>query len=210
MDCSNIEHQLSEYMESSLPADEMSRVKEHLESCRQCSALLDEMRSILSLCHSYPALEMDPDFLEKILLRTSGRPRTRSFRERVHQYLVRPLLTPRFAVGASLATLFLVLMVGLMIPRLSSAFSAMSAPGLLRLIDRGVQHLYGEGLRIYDKKNEWQAQFNFFKDNTLNKLRFMMEQIEVPVEGRKKSEELMQEKQRAPRDKSSSIFLWPA
>ncbi len=197
-------------MESSLPADEMSQVKKHLDSCRHCSELYEEMRSTLSLCQNYPILDMDVDLLEKILLRTSGRPRTRSFRERLDRYFLRPLLTPKFAAGVSLATLFLVLMVNLMMPRISVVMSALSPAELLRLMDRGVQRLYGEGLRAYDKTNEWQAQFNFFKDNTLNKLRFMFEQMDVPVEGRKKSEQPAHEKEKAPKEKSSRLLSWSA
>jgi hypothetical protein len=210
MDCLKIEQWLSEYMESSLAAEEMSQVTKHIESCRRCSALLDEMRSIVSTCHSYPVLEMDPDFLERILLRTSGRPRTRSFKERLDQYLTGALLTPRFGVGASLAILFLAMMVNLMMPRMPAVLSAVSPSGLFRLMDRGVQKIYGEGLKAYDKKAEWQDQFTRFKNNTLNNLRFMLEQIEVPVEGRKKSEEPAQDKQRTPGDKISRLSLRPA
>lgn len=211
MDCSKIEQWLSEYMESSLPADETREVTKHLESCRHCSALLGEMRSVISLCHSYPALEMDPDLLEKILLHTSGRPRTRSFRERLDRYFIRPLLTPRFAIGASLAALFLVLMFNLMVPRLSMAVSALSPSEMLQLMDRGVRQLYGEGLKAYNIKTEWQEQFVRFKNSALNNLRFMIEQMDVPVEGRKKSEEPTQEKEKAPpREKSSRLLLRPA
>jgi hypothetical protein len=210
MDCSKVEQRLSEYMESSLPADEMSQVARHLESCRQCSALLNEMRFAVSVCQSYPELEMDLDLLEKVLFRTSGRPRTRSFRERLDQYFIRPLLTPRFAAGVSLATLFLVLMFNLMMPRLSEVVSVLSPPEMLRLMDRGVQRLYGEGLKAYDKTSEWQAQFDFFKDNTLNKLRFIFEQMEVPVEGRKKSEEPAHDREKAPGEKSSRLWPWRA
>jgi hypothetical protein len=153
---------------------------------------------------------MDAEFLERILLRTSGRPRTRSFRERLDRYFLRPLLTPRFAAAVGLATLFVALLFNLMMPRMSAVLSALSPPELLRLMDRGVQRLYGEGLRAYDKTNEWQAQFNFFKDNTLNKLRFMIEQIDAPVEGRKKSEDPVQEKEKAPREKSSRLMEWSA
>jgi hypothetical protein len=209
MDCSEIEQWLSEYMESSLPAEEMSQVEKHLEDCRHCSALFDEMKSVVALCNSYPTLEMNSDSLEKILLRTSGRPRTRSLREKLNLYLIRPLLTPKFAVGASLATLFLALMVNLMMPRLSVALSSLSPPELFRFIDRGVQQVYGEGLKAYNKMNEWQDQFNDFKNSATNKLRFMMEQMEVPVEGQKKSEEPVREKERAPKEKSSRLLSWP-
>ena len=60
MDCSKVELWLSDYMEASLPADETDTVAKHLESCQNCSALLQEMQSIVSLCHNYPSLEMDP------------------------------------------------------------------------------------------------------------------------------------------------------
>jgi hypothetical protein len=210
MDCSKIEQWLSEYMEASLPAEEREHVRKHLETCSNCSALLTEMRSVFSLCRGYPALDMDPDFIERILLRTSGRPRTRSFRERFNLYFLRPLLTPRFAVGTSLATLFLALMANLMVPRLSTAISALSPQELLRMMDHGVSQLYGEGLRAYEKKNEWQAQFSRFKDNTWNSLRSVIEQMDGPVEGRKKPHEGEPQKESAPKEKSSGLWLLPA
>jgi len=206
MDCSKVEHWLSEYVESSLPAEETEHVTNHLKTCRACSALLAEMQSVLSLCKGYPALEMDPNFVERILLRTSGRPRTRSFRERLSHYFVRPLLTPRFAVGASLATMFLVLMGNFMVPRLSGAVTYLSPQEWLRLVDRGVSQLYGEGLKAYEAKNEWQEQFNRFKNNTWNGLRSIMEQMDGPVEGRKKPGDGVPRKESAPKEKSSGVL----
>jgi hypothetical protein len=114
-------------------------------------------------------------------------------------------LTPRFAVGASIATLFLALMANLMVPRLSGAVSAMSSGELLRLLDRGVSQLYGEGLKAYEAKNEWQAQFNRFKNNTWNSLRSIMEQMDGPVQGRKKSNDGEPRKENAPKEKSSGV-----
>jgi hypothetical protein len=210
MNCSKIEEQLSEFLESSLPAGEMDKISEHLKTCPNCSALLDEMRSTVSLCRSYPTLEMDLDLVEKILLRTSGRPRTRSFQELVRQYFIRPLLTPRFAVGAGLAALFLVLLVNLVLPRMSLTVAAFSPSELFKIMDRGVQQLYGEGLKAYDKKNEWQAQFTYFKNNAINRLRFMMEQLDVPMEGRKKSEEPVQHKEKGSSQKNSGLRFFPA
>jgi hypothetical protein len=206
MDCSKIEQCLSEYIEASLPAEETSFVTNHLNTCPSCSALAAEMRSVLSLCRSYPALDLDPDIVERILLRTSGRPRTRSLRERFQQYFVRPLLTPRFAVGASIATLFLAFTANLLVPRLSGAVSVLSPQELLRLLDRGVSQLYGEGLKAYEAKNEWQAQFNRLKNNTWNGLRSIMEQMDGPVEGRRKSNEGEPPKGNAPKEKSSGVL----
>jgi hypothetical protein len=210
MNCSQIEEWLSPYLESSLSVDETRQVEEHLKGCRQCADLLEEMRSVAALCQSYPTLELEPDFLERILLRTSGRPRTRSFRERFRKYFVRPLLTPRFAAGAVLATLFMALSLNFMMPSLSNAIARLSPPEIFRLMDIGVQRLYSEGLRVYNKKNELQEQLIFIKDDTLEKMRFFMEQIEVPVEGRKETEEPIREKNKTIKEQRSHMLLWPA
>jgi len=209
MDCAKIEQRLSDYMESSLPADEMILVKKHLEECRSCSALLDAMRSVVSTCDSYPALELDPDLLETILLRTSGRPRTLSFRERFSQYVRRPLLTPRLAAGISLATMFLAFTTYLMMPRMSAVMSSIAPSDLLQLMDRGVQQLYGEGLKAYYKKNDLQAQLSYYKNSAMNKLRFMIGQIDVPIESQKKRDEPIREKERPSGQKSGWTQVRP-
>ena len=206
MDCPRVEDRLSEYMESSLPPESMAQVAEHLRTCPHCSALLNEMQSIVSLCHRFPTLEMDPDFVEKILLSTSGRPRRRSLRELLKKNLAQPLFMPRFAVGAGLATLFLALMVNLTGPRIPAALSALSPSEIFGLMDRGVQRVYSGGLKAYDKTNQWQAQFNSFKNSTFNKMRFMIERIEVPMEGSRKPEEPEQRKEQVPEEKRSSLI----
>ncbi len=210
MECSKIELILSEYLDRSLPADEQEQVAQHLEGCPNCSALFHAMQSALALCHNFPTLDMDPRCIESILLHTSGRPRTRSFREALNQYILRPLLTPRLAIGTSLAALFLIIMFDVMMPKLSVTISSLSPTGLFQYMDRGVQQLYGEGLKIFEKKNVWQAQFNRFKSNAWNEMRFMMEQMDVPVEGRKKPEAPAPPKEDAPEEKSSSLPLLSA
>jgi hypothetical protein len=209
VDCSRIEQWLSEYVESSLPAEETEQVKLHLETCSNCSALENEMRAAVSLFQHYPTLEIEPDLVEKILLRTSGRPRTRSFRERLNQYFLQPLLTPRFAVGVGLATLFLLFSINMMGPSFSNTLSLLSPQTLLRFVDRGVSQLYGKGLKAYETKNEWQAQFSRFKDNAWNGLRSIMEQMDGPVEGRKKLNNSEPQKENAPKEKSSGVLTTP-
>ena len=210
MECSKVEMSLSEYLETGLPADKHNEIAKHLESCQSCSAVFREMESVATLCRTYPTLDVDSRLIERILLRTSGRPRTRSLRESFSQYVVHPLLTPRLAVGTSLAALFLILMFDVMMPKLSVTVSSLSPAGLFQYMDRGVQQLYGEGLKIYEKKNAWQAQFNRFRNNALNELRFMMEQMDVPVEGRKKMEDSQPPKENAPQERSSSLPLLAA
>ena len=95
-------------------------------------------------------------------------------------------------------------MVNLMLPRLSTTISALSLQELLRMMDHGVSQLYGEGLKAYEKKNYWQEQFSRFKSNTWNSLRSVIEQMDGPVEGRKKSHESEPRKESAPKEKSST------
>ena len=189
MDCVNTEERLSEYLDRSLYPSEMAQVAEHLHECSTCSTLMEEMRSVLVACKAYPKLDPDPDLIEKILLRTSGRPRTRTFRELFRQYFLAPLLTPRFAVGAALVVLFAALSANLLLPRAATVASLLSPREWVSRFDRGVQAIYSEGLRAYDTKNEWQARATFLKNNVMHSLGFYMEQLDVPVEGKQKTEE---------------------
>ena len=207
MKCPHIEERLSEYMERTLPGPEMGRVAEHLHECANCSALLEEMRSVLLRCRSFPSYEPDITLIERVLLRTTGRPRTRTFREHLERYLLRPLLTPRFAAGVVLTVMFLALTVGLFRDRISSVAASLSPRELLSQMDRGVQAVYSRGLKVYDKKNEWQAQFTFIKNNMLNRLGLMIDQLDVPVEGKKKSGEPRQQQEKNPSGKSSLLLL---
>lgn len=208
MECGLVEERLSEYIERTLPHDEMVRVAQHLHECPRCLGLREEMRSILVTCQAFPSEAVDLALLDRILLRTSGRPRTRSLRERLRAYFLRPVLTPRFATGVGLALLFLALLVDMMVPRMNVLASVLSPRELLSQMDRGVQQIYSQGLKLYQSKNEWQAQFTFFKNNMWHKLGLKIEQLDVPVEGNKKPANEKQN-EKAP-GKKSSVWLRPA
>jgi hypothetical protein len=153
-----------------------------------------------------PALNPGGSLVERILLRTSGRPRRRTVREIVTQYVFRPMFTPRFAAGAALAALTFVFAMNWVVPPASALTAALSPGEILRQMDRGVQRIYGEGLKAYDKKNELQAEFTFFKDNVFKKVGFVIEQLDVPDEGNQDSEDPGQE-QKPSKDKSSVLLL---
>ena len=103
--------------------------------------------------------------------------------------------------------MFLALTVGLFRDRVSSVTAALSPRELFSQMDRGVQAVYSRGLKVYDKKNEWQAQFTFIKNNMFNRLGLMIEQLDVPVEGKKKSGEPRQQQEKNPSEKSSLLLL---
>jgi len=207
MECQYFEKHLTEYMDRSLPAQDLAQIAEHLHECSKCTSMFEEVQSLLVQCKAVPQLDFDLELLDRILLRTSGRPRRRSFRELFGSYFLQPILTPRFAVGAGLAVMFLLLTLNLMMPKMSGLASALSPREMFRRADQGIQQLYSSGLRLYDKKNEWQAELSFIKNNVFNKLGFMIEQLDVPVEGKKDSGEPRQQREKAPNDKSSVLLL---
>jgi hypothetical protein len=210
MKCGFVEERLSEYVERALPHEEMVQVAEHLQECTHCLGLMEEIRSILVTCQAFPSYEVDAALLDRILLRTSGQPRTRPFRERLRAYFLQPALTPRFAVGIGLALLFVALTVDLMMPRANLLASVISPKGLFLQMDRGVQQIYSEGLKLYTAKTEWQTQFTFYKDKVLKNLGLMIEQLDVPVEGKKKPvEQKQQEKNPGQNGQKSSVWLLP-
>jgi hypothetical protein len=194
--CTKAEEWLSEYMEASLTADQRAEMADHLKGCPNCSALLAQMRTVAEICGDFPELKLSPQLVETILLRTSGRPRSRSFGEIIRENLLRPLLIPRFAAGAAVAALFLIVSANLIMPRVSVALSALSPSHLLTLMDRGVQKVYGQGLKAYNAKTEWENEFAFFKKSLLDRFRYVMDQIDAPVEGSKKPEEPQPQKRK--------------
>jgi hypothetical protein len=207
MECRYIEERLSEYIERSLPQGDMLAVAKHLNECRACAGLLEQMRSALATCRAFPVVEPDLELIERVLLRTTGRPRTRTLKEVVRHYIFGPMLTPRFAVGTGLAVLFVALVINFMAPRIGGIASSLTPRELLKSFDRGAQSVYAQGLKAYDKKNEWQAQITFFKNNVFNRLGFMIERLDVPQEGKKKSGKPGQQQDKAPNEKSSLLLL---
>jgi hypothetical protein len=206
MECGFVEERLSEYVERSLPHEEMVQVAEHLQECSGCSGLMEEMRAILVTCRAFPSFELSTALLDKILLRTSGRSRTIPLRERFKSYFLQPILTPRFATGVGLVLLFVALIVDFAAPRASVLATVLSPGELFRQMDRGVQQIYSQGLKLYTSKNELQEQLSSYKNNLFGKLGIMIEQLDVPVEGKKKAAEPKQP-EKNPKQKSSVMLL---
>jgi len=204
--CAKAEEWLSEYMEFSLTPDQMAEIADHLKSCPNCSALLSQMRAAIDTCGDFPELELSPELMERILLRTSGRPRSRSFGEIVRDSILQPLLTPRLAVGAVVASLFLIVSANLIAPRLSVALSALSPSRFLTLMDRGVQQLYGQGLKAYNAKTQWQDELSYFKKALVDRFRYVIEQIDAPIEGSKKPAEPQPQKRKVPGESNTGLM----
>jgi len=182
MDCRRVEERLSEYMEHRVPKPEMVPIAEHLRTCAGCAGLYEQMRSARAACLAFPTLDLNRDLVDRILQHTSGRTPKRSLRE-FRAAFWHPCLMPRFAAGAVLALLFVTLLTHVGTPNLTRLASALSPGDMFSRMDRRVQELYGEGLRAYERKNKWQAEFMFLKDNAFNKIAFMIARFDIPAEG---------------------------
>jgi hypothetical protein len=211
MDCPRIEELLSEYLESSLPDHEMIQAAAHIENCPSCSALFNEMHSIIEQCSNYPVIEMDPSLLEKILLQTSARPKSRSPKDLWTHYPLKYFFVSRFAVGTALAALFVVLMINLATPRITPRASGWSPSELFGSMNRRVQQIYGKGLRAYNRKTQLEDQLTYLKSSMFGKLEFMMEQFDSPVEDDSgKTIKPDRQKEKDSKENSSSLWLEPA
>lgn len=183
MKCMEAEERMSEYMEGGLPPAGMERMRRHLAQCPRCAALLDAVRLAVDACRNCPEPEMDPRLPGRILARTAGCPAPVPFRVRLKRFFLEPLLAPRFAVGAGLTALFFALTVHFMLPRVPDALARVSPSQIYTFMDRGVRRLYGEGLRAYDKKNRWQAEFSYLKESMIHRLQYVMEKFDASAGG---------------------------
>jgi hypothetical protein len=82
-------------------------------------------------------------------------------------------------------------------------------------MDRTAQTIYGKGIKAYQTKNEWQAWFASQKNNLFNKAGNLMEQLDVPVQGKQKpQEEKKKQDPKAPSENNNSLtplnHKWPA
>ncbi|HEY3136038.1 MAG TPA: zf-HC2 domain-containing protein [Blastocatellia bacterium] len=67
MDCSRFEQSISDYFDGSLGPPEASQFREHALKCRDCRALMDEVKSALRACNLQDELDPSP-ILESALL----------------------------------------------------------------------------------------------------------------------------------------------
>ncbi len=183
MECHRFEEILSDFLDQSLSVQDRTEIAAHLHVCRGCAELLEGVRSTMVDCQNVPIIDPGRPLLERILLRTSGRARTLTFREILDQYLLAPVFSLRFAMGVALATLFVVLSTNFILPGTSGFLAGFSPQSVLRTVDQNIQEVYASGLRIWDRSNELQAEAGFFKDRFLNQLGLFIEELDVPLEG---------------------------
>ena len=71
MECSDLEANLTDFLDGVLDADAEASALEHLATCEHCEAILAQTRSVISLANRHGRVELAPserdDLLRRIL-----------------------------------------------------------------------------------------------------------------------------------------------
>lgn len=86
MFCTDFEERLTDYLDGALPPEHNRDCAEHLLACRDCHALLDEVKLTLSACREPLAVSVVPTGLEARILARVASPATMTCEE-FEQYL---------------------------------------------------------------------------------------------------------------------------
>lgn len=106
--CTQIEERLSDYLDAQLSPEEHAEFSVHLATCAGCTQLVEKVGGVLGQVHQMEMLEPPPQLIRKILDGTLG-PRTSEKSWRGWFAWFPAMLQPRFAIGAAVAALSLVI-----------------------------------------------------------------------------------------------------
>ena len=123
MNCSSFETLLTDYMDRSLEGPVLEAARSHLEKCDRCRRLRQEVTELRGELETFPWVRPPADLVHKILLKTTGLPRDRSWWADFVLPTVRPFLTQRFAFATLVLFVFLSLMVNVAGPPVGAVLS---------------------------------------------------------------------------------------
>ncbi len=103
MNCSRFETILTDHLERRLDSPVQQAVEVHLEDCELCSALLENVVALRRELEDFPELKPPDDLVDRILVKTSGRPKPLSFWKETILTTMKPFFTKRFFIPEHLA-----------------------------------------------------------------------------------------------------------
>lgn len=155
MECEHIENLLSLYLEDELTAEERRTVKEHLESCANCSALFDLLRETQESLVNFPQAEISEALLERLYKIPE---RKRKFRLSL-DFLARPALQPYLAAATVLLTV------------VSLYFFHPEKSAIDKSINRQIHLGYSKIGKLYSEAETFTASLGEYKDNILETIK---------------------------------------
>jgi anti-sigma factor RsiW len=106
--CTQVEERLSDFLDAQLSPEERAEFSAHLATCPGCTQLVEQVGGTLAQVHNLGMLEPPPQLIRNILDATLG-PRTREKSWRGWFAWFPSMLQPRFAIGAAVAALSMVI-----------------------------------------------------------------------------------------------------
>lgn len=108
LDCANCEALLCDYLDGALPRERRGSFEGHLTECASCAALARDAAAAIAFMDRASDVEPPPQLVTKLLYQIP-RGRTVGFQGWVNR-LLRPVLQPRYVMGAMLTILSLSIM----------------------------------------------------------------------------------------------------
>jgi hypothetical protein len=163
MKCHEVEQYLSDYLEDRLVSARRHEVESHLESCGNCQLLLEDLKTVMAWCESFPELTPPSSLVDRIIGRTSGQFQAMSWWDYLKELFKPVYATPRFAAGTCMAVISFVLVLNALGIRWSQIrqieWSKVTPKTVFQGFNRSIYLAYDNGVRrINDLKILYQIQ----------------------------------------------------
>ena len=65
VDCTEVRHRSSDYLDGDLPSGKLSRIRAHLDNCGPCRSFVDTLASTIGVLSRFPRVSA-PRFIQKV------------------------------------------------------------------------------------------------------------------------------------------------
>lgn len=155
MRCEKIEELLSPYLEDELSQEEKEAVKDHLQTCESCAALLSFLKETRESLTGFPELEVSQNLLNRLSSIPSKKKRFRlSF-----DFLLQPSLQPVLAAAS-----ILLILVSFYLFNPDKKF-------INKSIDRRIHLGFSKVEKLYARAESFTDSLGEYKDNILVSLK---------------------------------------
>jgi hypothetical protein len=175
MNCQRFEEWISDYLDGYLSGAERTDFESHRLACNGCRELFKQIQEVVSLCRDFPEAEPPVTLAERILSATLGEKRRISARSLFDLSWLRLVISPQFAVGAGLVLCFIGLVSGLALPSKPGEDSTPVA--VLAKLDVYTHKIYSQGLKLYNAKNQFVAEYTYLKTALFTEIDYHLSQL---------------------------------
>jgi hypothetical protein len=148
---------------------------DHLRECQICSTLVTEVRDLRQSLTAFPQIGMPPKLVERILDKTSGRPKKRSFWRDMVLPTLRPFLTQRYAFGTGIMLVFISLLISLLGPGFSTlGASDLSPSGVAENADRLTDRVRMRWVQVQSYEKRAVEELRLIKDDLSGRLDYYL------------------------------------